>query len=448
MVIVIIGIAIGLWLSLSCGTFFILACALIIFVMFGYALPQEDRSFIFKVILVGFAARITLALLYYYFYLSPGNIDILGPDGDAYSQRGWYISRLLLGQNPYALPDVKGSVLESYYSIVEYYKQQMPPIGLYQVGIFTYFMGILFSIFNYCPLMVKFLNAGLSVLTGVVVYFLGKEVFNARIGKVSMVVFIFMPSIFLFSITALKDPLITFTVSLIILLMVKLQNKFNLFFLVLILGFTILIESLRSRMVYPLMLFILSSLLAGLRLKLSRKIIIMLVLIASCIAVPKFANLASRIFNLENFFSAHIGYINTPGNNYKIFPDKYYANGRLAGLDPSGILLGFLSGVFHLLFEPLPGRVDGVFGLIIFLSISVGYFLIPFVLIGLVSGLKYKKHLIMPLLIFLVIFLPLVAVSEGNVGTAFRHRDMFMPFFILLGVMGYFRIKLGKGVLK
>lgn len=446
--IVLFGMSVGIWLTLSGGTLFVFLLFLSVLFILRQHVPHEDRALIFKIIIAGFLCRIIFLVLYHNFYLLSGHMDILGPDGDAYSQRGWYVSRLLLDQDPYALPPAKGPILESYHSVVEYYKQRMPSVGLYQVGMFTYFIGILFSVFDYCPLMIKFLNSGLSVLTGVLVYFLGKDVFSAKIGKVSMTVFIFMPSIFLFSITALKDSLVIFILTLIILLMVKLQKKFNILFIALILGLTILIESLRSRMAYPLILFILTSLLVTSKQRLSRKILIVLALIISFAATPKFTNLACRTFNLEAFFSSHIGFINTPGNNYKIFPDQYYVNGRLAGLDVPVIALGFLSGMFHLLFEPLPGRVDSVFSLILFFFTSAGYFFIPFVLRGFVGGLKYNNSLIMPIVIFLVIFIPLVAISEGNMGTVFRHRDIFMPFFILLGVTGFFRIAQGKKALR
>lgn len=446
--IILLSVFVGICLTLSPGTFSVLALILVISFALNRYVQREDRVFIFKVIILGFLSRILFLIFYHNFYLLPGHIDVLGPDGDAYSQRGWYISRLLLDHDPYTLPPVKGPILDSYYSVVEYYRQGMPTVGLYQVGLFTYFIGILFSMFNYSPLIVKFLNSGLSVLTGVVVYFLGKEVFNARIAKVAMVVFIFMPSIFIFSVTALKDPLITLILSLIVLLLVQLRKKVRHLLFLFLLGLIVLIESLRSRMAYPLVFFVFVSLLSGARLKLYRKILIVCAFFISFISVPKLAHLNNRILNPENFFSAHIGFINTPGNNYKIFLEKYYINGRLAELDPKGIFVGFLSGIFHFLFEPLPGRGDGIFSVALFLCMCIGYCLFPFVLMGLVSGIKYNIRMIMPVVIFLVIFFPLVAISEGNVGTAFRHRDMFMPFFTILGVAGYYKIRFGERIFK
>lgn len=442
-----LGVVIGIWLTLSGGTFFVLAYVFIIFCFLNYHIPKEDRNFILKVIIFGLLARLFLAAAYYYFWLLPGNMDILGPDGEAYSQRGWYISRLLLNHNPYEVPISREFIFSNYSSMVEYYKHLLPPVGIYQAGVFTYSMGILYAIFGYAPLMIKLINSALSVLTAVTIYFISREIFNSKVGKASMVLIIFLPSIFLFSATALKDSAVIFLLTFLIWLIVKFQKTKNIMIFGIVLAMPFLVDSLRSRMTYPLLLLVSLSLLLSLRINFLKKLIIAVSVLIFAVSIPSFRNIAKRTLDPENFFSAHIGYINTPGNNYKIFPDRCYKNGRLVGAGPIEITEATIRGIFHFLYEPLPNRVKDNISLFAFFQSALQYLFVPFIVIGFFIGLKYRGYEMIPIAVFFLIFIPLIALSEGNVGTVFRHRDMLMPFFIMLGIVGLYAKVLKKSPL-
>ena len=447
MVIIISGIAIGLWLSLSEGTFFILACALIIFFILKYALPQEDRGFVFKVILIGFALRIIMALLYYYLYLAPGNIDILGPDGESYSQRGWYISRLLLGQDPHIVPASKEYIFQNYNDIVQYYKGKLPAMGVYQIGIFTYLFGLLYAAYNYSPLMIRIINSSLSILTAIIVYFIAREIFNARVGRISLAILMFLPSSLLFSVTAIKDPAIIFLLTLIIWLMLKFQAKKNILFIILVFASALLTNALRLRMMIPLLFFIAFSFWAGLKLANFKKIVIALAVVFLLMSIPQLTNQVKYSLIPENFFSAHIGYINTGGGStYKIFPERCYllSQSRLTGVGPLEIAQGVLEGTMHLFYEPLPYRIFQSKGYFFaFFQTALLCLFTPFIIMGLLMALRYQARKVIPLTAFLVIFTPLLALTEGSVGTVIRHRDMLIPFLIILGVAGAY-VKFAK----
>ena len=65
-------------------------------------------------------------------YLNQGRPDMIGPDGEVYLQRGWYISRILLGQNPYLIPSNDYS-FTYHTAIVKAYKDRQKSQNKFQI---------------------------------------------------------------------------------------------------------------------------------------------------------------------------------------------------------------------------------------------------------------------------------------------------------------------------
>lgn len=434
------GILIGTWIFVSLSIFVVFLFTLLISLLLSRFLPKSDRSFILRIIFIAFLLRMVFVIFYYSFFLTQGNPDILGPDGEVYSARGWYISRLLLEENPYKMPDSGEFVFSDHANVVEYYRYELPPFGIYQAGINTYFIGILYAIFGYSPLIMKLINSALSVFTGVITYLITKEIFNSKIGKISMALLIFLPSIFIFSITTLKDTVVVFLLTAIIWLMMKFQKSKNFLWLILLSVAVIGLRYLRSPTLYPLLVLIASTLLLSLRIGIIKKCFIIILVSIVFLSIPSVLDRIKTNLDPDKFFSTHIGYINTPGNNYKIFPDRCYYKSQLVGIGPKEIAGAFIKGIFHLLYEPLPYRVNSPTLLFAFLQTVLLYPFMPFVVIGFVIGLRYRARQMIPLAMYLLIFIPSIAINSGNVGTVFRHRDMLMPLLIILGTAGCYSV--------
>lgn len=430
------GIILGIWMFLSKGTLLVSLFALLLFLFLKCSLPERDRTFILKVILIAFILRTAFAILYYFFYLNQGYPDILGPDGGSYTQHSWYISRLLLEGNPFTIPNSKEHIFSIYYRVVRYYNQQLPHMGDYQIGAFSYFVGILYAVFNYSPLMIRLINSVCSIFTGVIVYFIGKEIFNSKIGKVSMASFVFFPSIFIYSITALRDTIVIFLLVAIVWLLMKFNKNNNLLWIILVLAAAVMAKFLRAHIIYPLLMLIGATSLLSLRVGILKKTLITILAVFMILSVPSVKGKVKHFLNPDILFSTHIGYVNTQGNNYKIFPERCYYQSRLVGIGHIEVAGAFIRGIFHLLCEPLPHRINNKALFLAYPQTLLLYLLMPFVIIGLIMGFRYRARQMLPLAMYLMIFIPLMAIKEGNVGTAFRHRDMLMPFLIILGIAG------------
>lgn len=435
------GVILGALIFLMPSNFIVIVLLLFTLRVFYNLIPSEDRRFIFRAATAGFIFRVVIIFFYYYCYLRAGHTDVLGPDGETYSQHGWYISRLLTGGNPLAVPNHTERIFTGpghYADVVEFFGGKLPPMGLYQSGAFTYLIGVIYAAFGYNPLAIKLINAAFSILTGILLYFIGREMFCAAIGRWSMAVLVFLPSFVIFSITAMRDTIAIFMITLMVCLMIKFQESKNKIYPVAAGVLAFATEPLRSAIKYPLLALIALLMLLNLRFGIIKKFIIT---VFACVMIFSFTPAGQVLKNRLDpnvFFSIHLGYINTPGHNYKIFPERCYGGNKFIGLGPLEIAGGVIKGMFHLLFEPLPMRVTGMLSPPAILQTILLCLLIPFIIIGVITGLRYRFHRVIPAVAYLAIFIPLLAVTEGNIGTVFRHRDMLMPFLIVFGIAGLY----------
>lgn len=442
---ILVGIISGLWVTLSGGPLFVfLTMVPVVFILKKYV-EEKDRPFIVKIVILGFLLRVAFMVLYHYYVVSLGYGDALGPDGESYLQNAWYISRLLLCENPFSPPNnIEYAFGESYIRLTDFYQGKFPFLKYYQVGIYPYLVAILYAVFDYSSLTVKLINSIFSVASGVLVYFIGKKIFNSKVAKVSAALFIFLPSIFIFSTTALKEAIIIFLVLMIVWLMMKYYESRKWTVLILVVATVIALWAFRFSVAYVFIITILSTMLILHRMHIFNKILI-IVALTGLLLWPPANKIASHILDPNKLLSMHIGYVSTPaGNNYRILPDRYYFYGRQnkpMGVSSADIIMAFIKGGFHVFFEPVISYRDIhskslLFGFpqTILLLLSM-----PFMVIGLCAGIRYRTLEITPLTVSLIIFIPLMAISEGNVGTVFRHRDMIMPFLIILGVAGYYK---------
>ena len=431
-----LGVIFGVWSFLSLETLLGTLLIVPIFTFLYYRFPKRDRPFLIKLCLLALCLRIVIMLFYYNFYLNQGYQDKLGPDGENYSQRGWYISRLIRDENPYRRPQQKEIIFSNHELVVDWYKGKLPPMNYYQVGFFSYMLGILYAAFGYCPLLLRMFNSIYSVLTGVLVYYIALELFNNKVGKIAMLLFLFTPSVFIHSMTLLKDPSTIFALTLFVWLLIKFIKTVDARWLIFSSIPLIVIEIIRPRFCYFLIAFVLLIIFLKIQIRFIYKAVFLLFIALILYFFPEIANPITYYFDPDIFFSRHIGTVATAGVNYLIFPKEAYKSSYLVGIGSLDIILAFLKGVFHFLFEPFISRINSSFSFLAFFQTSFLYFLIPAGVISALISLKKNFSLFIIVILFLAMLILFFAVNEGNVGTAFRHRDMVMPYLLIFGVAG------------
>lgn len=410
-------------------------------------IPAIDKRFVMIIAMVAVSLKLIFALIYFYAWLIPGHPDLIGPDGEGFSQRGWYISRVLSDKVSYEAPTTE-YVFKKFYRVVDAYKGELPPFSNRGNGLFTYFIGIVYSLLGYVPLLIKMLNIFLITVASIVVYRIGMTIYGRNTARTAFFIFSFFPSIFIFSATALREPLFILCITTSIYTLIRLIMKRSVKDIVVLIISLSLILFLREELFVIMVAVTALSILLCRRVKHKIVVVFFIVLIGMTITNVKIFH--KLRFEPKIFFSRTapiLFYRNatiyfTGGNlAYKTFDDKHYSlyrscaseeeylssPGRVNALD---IIKTSPRAVFYYLARPFPSFDKGLIYGLLSIHMLVWYT----VFIAAFFGMFYsppRKSPIYPILLFMLIVVATTCIFEANEGTLLRHRDFIAPFLII-----------------
>lgn len=355
-------------------------------------------------------------------------------DSDDYSERGYAIAQYARGRaNPTHL-----AYINSRYGWNTY---------LYAIGGFYY-------LFGFSPISVKWINAILGALLGPAVFLLGWVCFRSRwVARAGALATAFFPSLILWSLSNMKEPLLTL-VTLLLLIVLSLLPWERRRGRALAWGAGALVlllvhASLRFP-VYTLALaasWLLAMWIQARQPRAWRALILLALLAGAWAARPAIEK------GLARAFLSHARYVESQGVGYRILPDSYYTEeGRMRltrgemDFSPGNLLAWSGKALFHYLGEPLPRRMDNPVHLLFYPQMVLWYFALGLALIGAVSGLFWFRKRALFLILFLAAWVFVGAITNGNVGTVFRFRDMLTPLILLLACLGAKVFLQGAGV--
>ena len=242
----IIGALLGVWITFAVDLLFVCILITIISLLILKYFQLEERKFLIKIFFFALFIRFSLASLYYFLSMSYGSGGDFFGDARIYSYNGLYIARTILNTDP------KG-VIGSYqyaeiYKYIDYYfsefKGALPSICWYSLrttSVYSYFIGFLYMLFGYVPLMIKLLNSVFCVLAAIFIYAIVRDIFDINTARLSLLLVIFYPSLVFWSITGLKEAFILFFISLFLWSTLKLQKVFKWLYLwLMVLSFLLL----------------------------------------------------------------------------------------------------------------------------------------------------------------------------------------------------------------
>lgn len=417
--IIFFGFCLGIWLIISPFMVSLFLLIMLVYFIVYHYVPQEERNFIIIVFTIGLLTRMIFSFLYYYLYLARGNYNFIAPDSDIYLQNALNIFNILTKEG--------------------LSNQKLPPINEYQIGLHTYLMALMYKIFGYTPLGIPFINSILSASSAILVYDISKNIFDTKAARLAMVLVMFFPSLFIFSTMNLKDPLINFILILIIWNMTRfLMYSYNRYLItVFILAFFV---SFFRRGLSGALILIFSVYLGGIfvsKLTSFRKILIYLLVLFIFIMPAVQKSFKSRVNALS---SIHFGYSSERGaiTNYKFFPERFYQRNERAitGIQPIEVLVSLFKALGFILLSPFLWDVKSKNILLSFPQVTIWYILLFFSFIGIIKAIRYNFFKAFGLLLFLWVITLLLALSSGNIGTVFRHRDMVTPIYLIFSAVG------------
>ncbi|MFA5089601.1 MAG: hypothetical protein WC510_01050 [Candidatus Omnitrophota bacterium] len=217
--------------------------------------------------------------------------------------------------------------------------------------------------------------------------------------------------------------------------------------LLLILAMKITSEALRLVRFHIFLPFMVAFSIASLVSFMNRKRLILLLIVVICLtlSLPLYAKKYNIDINrhfmaiTEKVISIQKSQLIGARSGYRIYPDRFYVSddiGHVGKITIAEFVISYSKGIAYALFSPFLWADSSKTNLIIYSQMLLYYILFPFLLLGILTALRYKWRDIFYLLIFLFCTLSMYALFEGNIGTVFRHRDILMVIFIIFITIG------------
>ena len=421
--IILISILSGFLIFVSPALFFCFFLTSCLFYVILKNTSSDDRVYILTITALALALRLTAVIILQYNCTKRGVFDIFWDAQDNIT-RGFTIADSLTGAS----------------------SQKILVFGGYNTNGLTYFNGIFFALFGKDVIALKYINFLCILAAAWLIYDLTVKIYSALAGRIAMAIILFWPTLFIWSLTDLKEN----------------HSVSAIAFMLWIADKVIFKKGLKKRLCFLLLLSIVSAYFVFLRLSflqllsfyfiilslynafrwyikktLYKEIRIVVLLLFLGVILFLFKN---RIFQIMagaygETIGRNMGFLSSGGFNYDLLgkEDNFYT---------IGFFMKFLFGSwFHFLLEPLPWHIFS-FGLLINYSIVIiWYFLLFFSLAGI---FKIRKHghydrAFSPL-IFIILAVTALSMSISNIGTAIRLRDNITPIIAMFAACGMVNI--------
>ncbi len=303
----------------------------------------------------------------------------------------------------------------------------------------NYLTAIIYLVFGQNILAAQFFCAVFGAATAPLVYVCSHKIFhNVRVSKLSSILVAFLPAFIIWSGQLLKDGLMVFLLVLAIVMVLRLQEKFD-YFSVAILIFSMFgIISLRFYIFYMVAIAVVGSFLIGKSGSVKSIIRGFIALAILGIALSYLGVLRSAGDDLEKF-----GSLERIERSRRDMSDRA-DSGFGEDLDVSttqGALTAIPIGFIYLMLAPFPWQISSLRSAITLPEIMVWWAMIPLMISGLWFTIKNRLRNAVSILIFTFLLTLSYSIFQGNVGTAYRQRTQIQVFLVIFIAVGWTLLK-------
>lgn len=382
--------------------------------------PAEDRRLVVTVLVVAFLVRAILAVGLHAANFLKGYHGISGDDL-LYTVKSLAIAWRWEGK-PYGwVADLAGGSIK------------------FGTNPYSYLVAAYYALFGFHPVAAKLINGILGAFIGWFAYLAAREMFDARAARIALVAVSFYPSLIRWSVANLKDPLIIaiFMVS-VYFLIITVRRRIKVWQLM---AFSagLYVMSFFTPVLYAILLAGGAALAAGLRVVSAirpwrlRAVIVLLALLAAgaglwYVMQSDPAPLITVLYRCEEQqgMIARADY-----SGYRLYPARFMACLNAGVVPPAMLAAVAFRGAVNFMLTPFPWQLTTPERLLSLPQMLVWYMALFFALLGFFRLAARQPGV--ALLVGCVVCTGIVASSlaEGNIGAAFRHRDVFSPFFII-----------------
>ncbi len=300
----------------------------------------------------------------------------------------------------------------------------------------VYMVAAVYGLLGRNMLAVQFVNSVLGATTAIIIFLCAKEVFNnVKVARLAAICVAFYPSLVLWSSQGLKDGPIVFCLAVAILATLKLGQKFDSKYLVILVFALFALLSLRFYVFYMIVVAIAGAFVMGMQ-KITatnfvRQFIIMIVLglALTYLGVTRYANVQLENYvSLERIQRSRLDAATSARSGFGRDVDVSTTQGALSTIP---------IGLTYLLFAPFPWQLTSLRQSITFPEMVMWWASFPLLILGLWFSIRYRLRQISPILIFTIMLSLAYSVFQGNVGTAYRQRAQLLVFYFIFVAVGY-----------
>jgi 4-amino-4-deoxy-L-arabinose transferase-like glycosyltransferase len=293
---------------------------------------------------------------------------------------------------------------------------------------FIYFVAAVYFVFGRNTLLVQFLNATLGGLTSIVILELGLLIYDRRTAFRAMLLTAFFPQVIFWSAALYKDAAVMLCIATNILALLRLKSRVTVRDLLLYAATAGALVWLRFYIFAAVAVATLSGFVVrqGRRplLALASQFVAVASLLVLLLLTPTGKELltTTQFFNLQQLQLSRFDLALSARSGFAAEADVSTVHGVLSVLP---------SGVANLLLAPFPWKVIGLRQALALPDVLVWYALLPSLVYGLVSAVRFRLGQTMPILVFTTTLTLAYGAFLGNAGTAYRQRTQVMIFYFL-----------------
>lgn len=290
---------------------------------------------------------------------------------------------------------------------------------------------------------VRFVSAVLCLAGAFALYRIARPSFGKPSSLVGLAVLLFLPSMFAWSISALKEPVFFAVMAAVVSLTVAAGRGgswlLRLAAAVVVAGAAVIAETIRDGGLVVAGAGTAAGLIAAFCLARPRLLATaaVLTIIVSSVAMANGCVQDRVTAAAAAAARQHWDHVNAPGHSYTIFEPAFYREeplpGRLTLQDHARLVTGGLAAYFTV---PLPWQMQSRVELAYLPEQVIWYVLAFLAPIGIAGGLRRDLFLTSILLGHLAVSVALVALTSGNIGTLVRHRALAIPYLVWFSGLG------------
>lgn len=170
---------------------------------------------------------------------------------------------------------------------------------------------------------------------------------------------------------------------------------------------------------------------------------LLVVLIAGGVVLNQ-PNIQDRIVDqLQHTAERHLGHVTTPGYYYRLLDQRFYNNEvrrPVNSMTTPEVLRFVVRAAWSFVVVPLPWQVSSWPALAFLSQQVIWYILVGLAAIGFPVGLR-KDPLVTGMLVgYILVGSAIIALTSGNIGSLARHRDMVVPYVAMLSALGAYSV--------